>query len=92
MPVAKTDVEIQTEVVALEALKPKVRKFSAFGGDNHAAIQAQIEVLQSSMTADAIDRKWGDEDDLRNAAEHAADWANGDEADSPSDGWQVLAS
>lgn len=44
---------IAKEVLALERILPKVKQYSIFGDDHHAAIRAQIAVLQNV---------WNDED------------------------------
>lgn len=45
---------IAAEIAKLKALKPKVKRYTFFGDDNHAAINAQIEVLEKGMDDDAI--------------------------------------
>ena len=44
----KTEEQISAEIAALVALKPKVRQRTAFGDDNHAAIDAQLAVLRDA--------------------------------------------
>lgn len=48
----KTASEIRDEVKALTEIKPKVRRYSAFGNDNLAAIDRQIEALVDKWTDD----------------------------------------
>ena len=58
----KTEDQINTEIAALVALKPKVRERTAFGDDNHAAIDAQLSVLRERMSSDEVYYAYGDED------------------------------
>lgn len=92
----KTDEQINAEIEALKAVKPSVRKVSAFGDDNHEAIDAQIRVLTERMSLDDVYDAWGDEDSdefeqhLLDAALEARDWMTGARAaneGSPSEGW-----
>lgn len=50
----KTQKEIETEIAALKAVRPKVRPRSMFGDDNLAAFDAQIEVLEQGLDLDDI--------------------------------------
>lgn len=89
----RTAEEILAEIERLEALKPGVRKITAFGDNNHEAIEAQIEVLRESLSGDDIDLAWGDagsgeySEHLHFEAIAAADWMNGYSDEKPSDGW-----
>ena len=38
--------QIDKEIAALKKMKPNVRRSSAFGDNHHAAIDAQIDVLE----------------------------------------------
>lgn len=71
----KTEEEIDAEVAALVTLKPTVRKHTAFGDDNHAAIDAQIAVLRERMGSDEVYDAY--EDDSDEAGRHALDAALG---------------
>lgn len=94
----KTQEQIDAEVAALVAVKPKVRETNAFGDDNHAAIDAQLAVLRERMSHDDVYDAYGDEDSEEfdqhtlDAALSAHDWMVGtlaaDEG-SPSEGWVV---
>lgn len=99
-PTAKA---IAAEVAKLKAMKPKVRRYSAFGDDNHVAIEAQIEVLEKNLTDTMIDSRsvFEDEDDYeesdkwktntRDAACEARKWLDGKSEDGkPSQGWENL--
>jgi hypothetical protein len=94
---------ITEEIAALAALKPKVRRQSQFGDDHHAAIDAQIRVLQDGLSEDEIYDEFTDPDDEeagRNVLDAALDarfWLDGDwdegdhEGDSPVADWKSLA-
>jgi hypothetical protein len=97
MPTEKTTAEIQVELARLRDLQPRVRRHSIFGDDNHAAIAAQIEVLDKRMDVDAVDAAWGDStaedyrDSLHQHATDAHDWYTGlSDEPAPSEGWKVL--
>lgn len=51
---AKTDKQIAAEIKALEKIKPRVLRYSGFGDDHHAAIDAQIVVLKERLTEDDL--------------------------------------
>lgn len=88
----RTNAEVEAEIATLEELKPKVRRLSAFGDDNHAAIGAQVKVLRNRMDEDDAYERYDDEDYLADAATEAARWLAGDEDEAPSVGWKALAS
>ena len=92
----KTEDQINAEVAALKALKPTIRERTAFGDDNHAAIEAQISVLRERMGSDEVYDAYGDEeaDDFDqhtvDAALSAHDWMTGALAadeDAPAASW-----
>ena len=89
----KTQIEIDVEIKLLEDMKPKVRRYTAFGDDNQEAIEAQIRALKESADDDDT-YEWQDDKEF---SEHAADaarqailWRDGDEDEAPSDGWTPL--
>jgi hypothetical protein len=94
----KTEEQIAAEVSALEAVKPKLREFTAFGDNNHAAVDAQLAVLRQRMDHDDVYDAYGDEESedfdqyTLDAALNAHDWMVGtlaaDEG-SPSEDWVV---
>jgi hypothetical protein len=92
----KTAEEIQAEIDRLKEMKPTVRRFDTFGGDNHAKIDAELDVLEERMDEDEIYDRWSDEDDpeinydLISSARYAMAWMMGDEEDPPSKGWEAL--
>lgn len=92
----KTEDQINAEISALVALKPKVRERTAFGDDNHAAIDAQLAVLRERMSSDEVYDAYGDEDadefdqHTFDAALSACDWMTGmlaSDEDSPAASW-----
>lgn len=87
----KTDQEIETEIAALKAIKPRVRKTSVFGDNHHDAIDAQIEVLTRRMSCDKIyntfDRRT---ENILEQALNARRWLNGEE-ESLAKEWEELA-
>lgn len=94
----KTDAQIDSEIAALKALKPTVRQRTAFGDDNHAAIDAQIDVLLKRMNTDEVFNAYADEEEeggevyehVFSAALQASDWMTGilaSDEDSPSASW-----
>ena len=94
----RTVQELEKEVHALEALKPRVRRFSKFGDDNHAAIDAQIKVFREDLSEEDIYKEWEDPDNydanryLIDSALVAAAWRDGESEDglAPSDDWKPL--
>jgi ArsR family metal-binding transcriptional regulator len=87
----RTNDEINAEIAALKELKPRVRRTTAFGDDNHAAIDAQIQALTDRMDEDGLYDSWpeeeGDECRERDCARDAVDWMNGESDERPSEGW-----
>lgn len=79
----KTEEQINAEIAALLALKPTVRERTAFGDDNHAAIDAQLAVLRKRMGSAEVHSAYGDEDSgdfdqhTFDAALSACDWMTG---------------
>ena len=92
----KTEEQIIAEIAALVALKPKVRKRTAFGDDYRAAIDAQLAVLRERMSSDEVYDAYGDEDadefdqHTFDAALSACDWMTGmlaSDEESPAASW-----
>lgn len=90
----KLSAEIQQEIEKLEEMKPFVRQFSHFGGDNHAKIDAELTALRDMHDEEDADELWPDEEDceVRSAAQYAIRWMDGEEKESPSEGWACLDS
>ena len=83
--------QIDKEIAALKKMKPNVRRSSAFGDNHHAAIDAQIDVLERQLTEDQCwDEFADDRDNVQEAAREAAMWLAGDTDELPSDSWKDL--
>lgn len=93
--------QISAQIDGLMAIQPKVLRTSMFGDDHHAAIDAQIEVLQEDLDEDEIYKRWGgageegEEDvgqNVVNAAVDARHWLDGDFEDAPDliESWKEL--
>ena len=72
----KTQDEINTEIELLKAIKPKVRRFTAFGDDNWKSIDAQIITLERKFDEDAIYDRYDDPNTLNDAL-LAHNWMRG---------------
>lgn len=83
--------EIQIEIGKLTELKPKIRHFSFFGDNNRNAVQAQIAVLTDDMDETEIYDMEGDwtQHEIDCALE-ARRWADEEEDELPSSGWEDL--
>lgn len=93
MATKPTDDQITEEIRLLTQLKNVVPEKTFFGDDNHKGIDAQIQVLSSSMTTNRIYDLWGQEDDdtfdqhTLDLALDAHQWMEGDSTEVPSAGW-----
>lgn len=90
----KSPTEIAAEIAKLKALKSRVPDAHHFFGERlHDSIAAQIRVLEDDMDAATIDKAWLTEadDELRNAANDAAEWRDGNLEDAPSAEWEEIA-
>jgi hypothetical protein len=97
-----TDKQIAAEIAALKKLKPRLRKSSVFGDDHHAAVDAQIAVLEERLSDGKIydrfestgftdiDHGEGRGDNVLSAAIDAQQWRDGDKEDKPSSEWREL--
>lgn len=91
-----TNEQIQKEIEALKEIKPKVRRLSLFGDNHHAAIDAQIAVLEDGLDEDVIYDEFGGVDNVRSAALDALSWLSGEwdvddyESSGPAESWQEL--
>jgi len=95
-----TEDQIKAEINRLFGMKPRVVRQSMFADDHHAAIDAQVEVLQDAVSDDpelfdegAIDDRaeiegWAE--NVRLAAVEAYQWLEGEEKSSPSNEWRCL--
>lgn len=91
----RTDAEIEAEIKWLKENKPKIGRYTFFGDDNHAAIDAQIKVLEQRADEEAV-FDWQDiegwDERLAECARNAALWLEGDDELKPSakDNWGGL--
>ena len=84
-----TPEQIKQEIETLMEMKPKVKRYSGFGDDHHAALDAQVDVLKNDLNAEDIDGQY--EEEVRSQAHDARAWLNGDfELDTLSEEWQSL--
>jgi len=86
--------EIDAEIEALEALKPRIPARTFFGDDNHAAIDAQIAVLRGEVDEDeTFDNEESGEwsEHTGTSARDACSWMDGDSETSPSEDWATIA-
>jgi hypothetical protein len=88
---------INEEIAKLKEMKPTVLKSSAFGDNHHDAIDAQIDVLEGSLSRDDIYAHYGDEDtdefaqNVLDSALEAFDWRfEYNEQAAPTEGWKDL--
>lgn len=82
----KTPIEIEAEIKALRECKSYAPKMTAFGDDNHATIDLQIEELEEGI--DDTSPEWEDySQSEQSAILEARDWKEGQLAESPSSGW-----
>lgn len=97
----KTEAEIQAEIKLLQEMKPRIRRRTILGKNNHAAIDAQIYALTVRMRFDQAGEKYGvastfedggDYDQyVLDAALEACDWMRGGSTiQPPSEGWAEL--
>jgi len=94
---------IATEIQVLKELLPNVRRYTAFGDDNRAAIRAEVAVLEEDLDEDAIYERFqpindeGEPDESGNnrgeldAALGARQWLDSEKgSERPSIGWKPL--
>lgn len=101
MTTKPTPEQIATEIARLKAVQPLVPTHSFFGDDNRAAIDAQIKVLEDSMSLNDVHDAYGEDTVERefsqstlDAALTAHDWMQGQlgpDEDSPAFGWEAIA-
>jgi hypothetical protein len=91
-PKSKTEKEIQAEIALLKDIKPFVRHFSGFGGDNHKLLEIQIRVLEEDFDDNDVNHIYEDVDE-NSIAYETVQWRDGTDEDieSPIEGWKLLA-
>lgn len=80
---------IQAEIKSLREMKPRVHRHTAFGDDNHAAIEVQIRVLEKGLDAGDIYDQWDMDGHLCVNALYAQEWLDYG-GETPSEGWSTL--
>lgn len=90
-----TPEQVAQEIAALQEIKPKIRRHSFFGDDNHEAVDAQIAVLENLYDEDEVYERYEDPDnpDDRNVLDSALEavyWLEGQTEQSLVEGWQSL--
>ena len=77
----RTLAERNEMVSLLEGQKEKAPHFNFFGEDNHAQLDAQIQVIEEEMDTDQVDDQWNPDEvyDMNNSATMAANWLDGDD-------------
>ncbi len=84
-----TPEQVKKEIETLTEMKPKVKRFSAFGDDHHAALDAQVDVLKNDLTYDEIDEQY--EYHARANAHDARLWLDGEgDPETLSEDWENL--
>ena len=85
---SKTPQQITGEIDTLQEMKPFVRQYTIFGGNNWAKIDAQIKALDERMDEDDTWEAWPQEEEdeeekeneIRSEAQYAVRWMEGDES------------
>ncbi len=75
--------QVQEEIKKLQEMKPKVQRTTLFGDNNHAAIDADIDVLKHDLSTDDIYDAYEDMH-VADSALYARAWLDGDEDEPPS--------
>ena len=90
----QTDKLVNAEIAKLKKMKPKIRRYTAFGDDNWEKVDAEIRVLEKRMDQDDVDEHWDGENDrdreLHSSACDAVEWLEGGSVASPSSEWESL--
>lgn len=87
----QTKENIAAEIQWLKDNKPNIRRRTGSGDDNHAALDACIEVLNESLSEETVFNLYGN-DFVRDSALQTARWMTGDDDMAPShkDNWGGL--
>lgn len=88
--------QIKAEIARLKEIQPRVRRFSNFGDDHHAAIDAQLRALEEGWDENDCWDAWPEEEfqesNERTAAMDAVWWMREqNNAEAPSKSWRELA-
>jgi hypothetical protein len=89
----RTEKAIKDEIEVLMKIKPRIRQFTAFRDDNHAAIEAQIDVLNDRLDEEEIEKLWptDEQEHLNQSAVEAYRWMTGERDEGLADEWEPLA-
>ena len=91
---SKTQKEVDMQVAALKAIRPKVKPYSHFGDSNLDKLDAQVKVLEEDMNSDEVWDEWPrDEADMeiRMSADDAVSWRDGEsEEDDLAKDWPLI--
>lgn len=100
MTMKPTTKQIDAEVEKLKEMRSKIPPRNFFGENNLLKIDAEIEALEKRMDEQQVYDRFGadetadefQESDLepQHSAIYAIQWMNGEEKESPSDGWKPL--
>lgn len=83
--------EIGAEIEALKKMKPNIHRYSGFGDDHYAGIDAQIRVLSGQVSPENFDREFDPRpDNERDDARAALEWMEGESDEAPSEDWKNL--
>lgn len=89
-----TKQEVAAEIKWLIKNKKRIPERTFFGDSNHDDIEAQIRALEEEMTENDAEDAWpwdgNEENRLQTAALDAIHWRDGEEKESPSEGWKPL--
>lgn len=87
----RTPAEVAAEIAALKTIQPRIRRYTMFHDDNHAAVAAQIALLEAENPEEAID-DYSIEDDEHTyfAVSTALEWLLKDRDEAPSADWADL--
>ena len=86
-PIKPTPVQVQDEIKALKQCLTYAPKHTAFGDDNHVAIQAQIDFLTGDLDT-TTDEFYDLSEHTRGSVDEVESWRDGTSSDpAPSTGW-----
>lgn len=79
----RTRDEIMVMVKSMEALRPKIRPFNAFGDDNLAQFDVALKVVKGELTENDINDITNPEQN--SAGQNALEWLRGEDVEFPPD-------
>jgi hypothetical protein len=89
----RTQEEVDRMIERLKAAKAGVPALTSFGDDNHATIEAQIEVLEQKLAHNTVEQRFADDQpDLYYTVLATVGWLYGEEeTDEIAGAWEELA-